>query len=167
MQEFAGYVQESQGRQNLMGRLSSSVRQAHTALMLKEADPEFAKQLSYFSDLGDKMSVLERIGARLHGEREVLQAALDDFSVELFHWAANEQVMTQPLQKLANCMENCGHLVKKLVRVLGEGGTVCVCVCKQNSTRQQNLIISTKLVCMHFKLSVTLASLVPDVCMCG
>ena len=138
VQEFAGYVQESQGRQNLMGRLSSSVRQAHTALMLKEADPEFAKQLSYFSDLGDKMSVLERIGARLHGEREVLQAALDDFSVELFHWAANEQVMTQPLQKLANCMENCGHLVKKLVRVLG-----CVCVCKQNSTRQQNLIIST------------------------
>ena len=116
MQEFAGYVQESQGRQKLMDRLSSSVRQAQTSLMLKDVDPEFAKQLTYFSELGDKMSVLERIGARLHNEREVLQTAQDDFSVALFHWAANEQVMTQPLQKLANCVEHCSHHVKKLVR---------------------------------------------------
>ena len=110
-----GYVQESQGKQKLMDRLSSSVRQAQTSFMLKDVDPEFAKQLAYFSELGDKMSVLERIGARLHSEREELQAALDDFSVALFHWAANEQVMAQPLQKLANCVEHCSHHVKKLV----------------------------------------------------
>jgi sorting nexin-1/2 len=111
---FAGYVQESQGRQKLMDRLSSSVRQAQTSFMLKDVDPEFAKQLAYFSELGDKMSVMERIGARLHSERETLQTAQDDFSVALFHWAANEQVMTQPLQKLANCAEHCSHHVRKL-----------------------------------------------------
>ena len=115
MQEFAGYMQESQGRQKLMDRLSSSVRQAHTAFMLKDVDPEFSKQLTYFSELGDKMSVLERIGARLHSEREALQAAQDDFSVALFHWATNEQVMARPLQKLAGCVEHCSHHVKKLV----------------------------------------------------
>ena len=127
VQEFAGYVQESQGRQKLMDRLSSSVRQAQTSFMLKDVDPEFAKQLAYFSELGDKMSVMERIGARLHSERETLQTAQDDFSVALFHWAANEQVMTQPLQKLANCAEHCSHHVRKLVcfplRVVVAGAT--------------------------------------------
>ena len=89
------------------------MRQAHTALMLK--DPEFAKESKYFSELGEKMSLLDRIAARLHGERETLQLACDDFSVSLFHWAANEQVMTQPLQKLASCVEKCSHLIKQLV----------------------------------------------------
>ena len=114
-------MQESQGRQKLMDRLSSSVRQVHTAFMLKDADPEFAKQLAYFTELGEKMSVLERIGARLHSEREALQMAQDDFSVALFHWAANEQVMSQPLQKLASCAEKCSHHIHSLVRscVLG------------------------------------------------
>ena len=103
--------------------------------MLKDADPEFAKQLTYFSDLGDKMAVLERIGARLHSERESLQAAHEDFSVELFHWATNEQVMAQPLQKLANCVEKCGHLIKSLVCVC-----VCVCACVLGDTMCVNRI---------------------------
>ena len=116
-----------------MDRLSSSVRQAQTSLMLKDVDPEFAKQLTYFSELWDKMSVLERIGARLHNEREVLQTAQDDFSVALFHWAANEQVMTQPLQKLANCVEHCSHHVKKLVRTSSPQCGGCWCYHSQRS----------------------------------
>ena len=115
VQVFAGYVQESQSRQKLMDKLSSSVKNAQMALMLKDVDPEFSKQSTYFSELCDKMSVLERIGARLHSERESLQMAQDDFSVSLFHWAANEQVLTNPLQKLASCVEHCGHSLKRLV----------------------------------------------------
>ena len=115
-QGFAGCVQESQGSKKLLDKVSNSMRQAHTALMLKEVDPEFATQTTYFSELGEKMSVMERIVARLHGERETLQLANDDFSVSLFHWAANEKIMTQPLQKLASCVEKCSHLLKSLVR---------------------------------------------------
>lgn len=92
-----------------------SVKQAQTSFMLKDVDPEFSKQSTYFSTLREKMSVLERIVVRLHSERETLQLAYDDFSVSLFHWAANEQVMTQPLQKLAGCVEKCSHFLKSLV----------------------------------------------------
>ena len=113
-QEFAEYVQ-SQGGKKLLDKVSASMRHAHTALMLKDADSEFAKKAVYFSDLGDKMSVLERIVTRLHEEQEMLQLAYDDFSVSLFHWAANEQVMSQSLQKVAACVEKCSHLLKKLV----------------------------------------------------
>ena len=91
------------------------MKQAHTALMLKDTDPEFAKQSAYFSELGEKMCLMERIVTRLHGERETLQLAHEDFSVSLFHWAANEQVLTQPLQKLANCVDKCSHVLKRLV----------------------------------------------------
>lgn len=115
IQVFASYVQESHGRQKLLDKLSLSVKNAHTALMLKEIDPEFSKQSTYFSEFNEKMSILERIGARLHSERESLQMAQDDFSVSLFQWASNEQDLSQPLQKLASCVENCGHLVKCLV----------------------------------------------------
>ena len=118
------YVQESQSGQRLLNKLSMSVRQAQRTLMLKDIDPEFAKQSTYFSSLREKMSLLERIVARLHSERETLQLAYDDFSVSLFHWAANEQAMTQPLQKLASCVEKSSHNLKCLVLV----HYVCMCM---------------------------------------
>ena len=83
--------------------------------MLKEVDPEFAKQAKYYTELGEKMGAMERIAARLHNERETLHAAQDDFSVSVFHWAANEQVLTQPLQKLASSVEECNKALKDLV----------------------------------------------------
>ena len=46
------------------------MKQAATALKLKEADPEFARQAKYFSQLGEKMSLIERIANRLHTDRE-------------------------------------------------------------------------------------------------
>ena len=115
-QDFAVHMQESQGSKKLLDKVSTSVRQAHTALMLKDVDPEFAKQAKYFSELGERMSVMERIAVRLHSERETLQLAHDDFSVSLFHWAGSERAMTQPLQKLASCVEKCSHALKGLVR---------------------------------------------------
>ena len=98
--------------------------------MLKEADPEFAKQSKYFAELADKMGTMERIASRLHNERESLHEVQEDLSVSVFQWAANENALTQTLQKLASCVEKCNTALKDLVCVcVCVHLCVCVCVC--------------------------------------
>lgn len=61
------------------------------------------------------MAVMERIAGRLQTERDELAHSMDDFSLAVFQWATAETQMSQPLQRLASCMENCHAAVKSLV----------------------------------------------------
>ena len=91
------------------------MRQATTALKLKNPDPEFAKEGKYFTTLSEKTGVVERVGNRLHTEREALLGILEDFSSGCFEWAAIERQLTHPLQRLANCIEKNETATKSLV----------------------------------------------------
>lgn len=117
MQDFEARLSETvtTGGTKLLGMVSSSVKSATTSWMLKDADPEFVKEAKYFTDLGEKLGVMERIGNRLHGEREELSESLEDFSTAVFQWSMLEPQMTQPLQKLGSCVESCNLALKSLV----------------------------------------------------
>ena len=102
----------------LLDMVSSSVKQAATSLRLRNIDAEFVKEAKYFSDLSEKLCVMEKVGNKLHDEREELLASQEDFSTVVFQWSMLEPKITQPLQKLANCVDNCNTTLKSLVSLL-------------------------------------------------
>ena len=102
----------------LLDMVSSSVKQAATSLRLRNIDAEFVREAKYFSDLSEKLCVMEKVGNRLHEEREELLASQEDFSTVVFQWSMLEPKITQPLQKLANCVDNCNTTLKSLVSLL-------------------------------------------------
>ena len=93
------------------------MKQATTALMLKHTDPEFEKEAKYFTELSDKMLTVERIVNRLHDDRSDLSKISEEYSSALFQWATLENTLSQPLQKLANCVDRCDTALRSLVSV--------------------------------------------------
>ena len=109
--------------------VSTSMRQATTAFKLKNPDPEFAKEAKYFAALSEKVAVVERVGTRLHSERDALVEILEDFSSGFFEWAATETLLVHTLQRVANCIEKNMSATKSLVSRSKVCNT-CVPVCK-------------------------------------
>ena len=101
----------------LLDMVSSSVKQAATSLRLRNVDAEFVREAKYFSDLSEKLGVMEKVGNRLYDERGELLTSQEDFSTVVFQWSMLEPKITQPLQKLANCVDNCSTALKSLVGV--------------------------------------------------
>lgn len=111
---FATHMAESSSSSKFLDLVSTSMRQATTALKLKNPDPEFAKEAKYFAALSEKVSVVERVGIRLHTERDALVGILEDFSSGFFEWAATETLLVHMLQKVANCIEKNDSATKSL-----------------------------------------------------
>lgn len=101
----------------LLDMVSSSVKQAATSLRLRNVDAEFVKEAKYFSDLSEKLGVVEKVGNRMYDERKEVLTSQEDFSTVVFQWSMLEPKITQPLQKLANCVDNCSTALKSLVGI--------------------------------------------------
>ena len=124
VQRFTAHVMESTAAATtrFFGIVSSTVKQATTAFKMKNPDQEFSKHTKYFASLAELMSVLERVGTRLHQERSEFAIVLDDFSTALFGWATNESMLQHSLQRVAGCVETCCVGIGTLVR---QGGGLC------------------------------------------
>ena len=58
---------------------------------------------------------MERIGTRIHSEREDLVSAKEDMSSAMIHWAALEPQLERAVRKFGSCIENCTTALKSLV----------------------------------------------------
>ena len=105
--DLATYQAESSTSSNkLVNLMSSSVKQATAAIKLRNtADPEFAIHGEYFTALGDKMGIMERIGNRLHTDREGLASELVSFASVIDKWSALEPPLASALNQLSQCAQ--------------------------------------------------------------
>ena len=60
---------ESASGNRLLGKMSTSMKQATTSIRLKHPDEHYSEAGKYMSEFSDKIGVLERIESRLQTER--------------------------------------------------------------------------------------------------
>lgn len=69
------------------------------------------------ADLNEKLGVIERVAARMHGEREELASDLGEFASTMIQWSMSEPQLVDPIRSMGTCVENCATALKTLVSV--------------------------------------------------
>ena len=70
------------------------------------------------TEVGEKLSSIEKVATRLHSEREELASHMEDQSTAISQWALNERQLVDPIRDMATCIENCTSSLRTLVGVV-------------------------------------------------
>ena len=117
--------------------MSSSVKQATTAIRLKNPDPDFVEYCKYFIDFNEKLGTLERVDARLQSERKGKSFSIEatpilfettpsldwstsceELSSVAYSWANSESLLCEGIRKLGGAYEANSSALSTLVRTL-------------------------------------------------
>ncbi len=75
-------------------------------------------KLFFLTDLNEKLGVIERVAARMHGEREELASDMGEFSSTMTQWSMGEPQLVDPIRGMGTSVENCASALMILVRAV-------------------------------------------------
>lgn len=91
--------------QGILGRVTDSLQNLTTNYLVRQRSPEFDSVKDYANALGEKLTQLEKVGRRLHKERQAYQGELNQFQQLFTGWATSEPELSPLLLAFASAIE--------------------------------------------------------------
>ncbi|XP_063229993.1 sorting nexin-7-like [Bacillus rossius redtenbacheri] len=92
-------------RQGLLGRVSSSFHSLASVYMIRQSSPEFEQVGEYVGMLGEKLACIDKIGQRIHKERQDHLLELHQLHPIFTLWSASEPELSPAMLAMAGAVE--------------------------------------------------------------
>ncbi|KAE8747661.1 hypothetical protein FOCC_FOCC005641 [Frankliniella occidentalis] len=89
----------------ILGRVTDSLQNLTTTYLVRQRSPEFDSVRDYVNTFGEKLNQMEKVGRRLHKERQAYQGELNQFQQTFSLWATSEPELSPLLKAISSAIE--------------------------------------------------------------